>query len=341
MLLSIGTSVSAAQADAPKPTEVTEVHTMEDILSDYHDQVFGLESLTDSNANTRSTQTVESIIQDTEDELQSAGYEAYHVNSNTYAYVEDILQNDLSAMGIDAGDDYIIIVSGEENDIATGTNNSRIIDDSIINPDPSIKEDEHSGMYFTYNGVTYRMRYLTVTGEAYTKADDVDLIKRYGESFIRNLINTAVTYLVEKATGSSVFGIVASLFGLDITSSYTNKNSSLIYQAGATWVRTYIEIFDEEESEWVTTAYSEYADVTTICSGIFYNNSTRSIGSYSLNTDDRIYSDYYHDTTQRKMDAVRQYLGSGPNYDRTGNLKLKFEFEDGSIKTVITLGESF
>lgn len=326
MLLSIGTSVSAAQADASTPTEVTEVRTMEDILNDYHDQIFDLEPQTNTNA--RSAQTAESITQNTVNELKSAGYEAYHVNADTYADVEDTLQTDLSAIGIsEESGDFIIVAYGEED--STSTSQSRIGEGLL----PPNIDNGGSSFTYTYNGTNYTLRYLNVTAannSSYRKSSYYDALQDTSSGItVATVLDTIISAVLDEISEELHLGTIASICGLSV-SDFASTNvvtgfETLLVRGRSVWTRTFTQVYDSANSQWATQLHVEYVKNSSYIEGDYYDKYTN---DYASIPEDQVswtsYSSHYDDTTWRKRQAVIGFKNGVVYYDFTGAVEFKY-----------------
>lgn len=91
MLLCIGVPALAATNN----TAPTETQTVEDILNEYHEKSFALETTQSGTGpaarSSRSSSSGKSLEEETVEELTAAGYEAYHVTSSNYEELETSL----------------------------------------------------------------------------------------------------------------------------------------------------------------------------------------------------------------------------------------------------------
>ena len=100
---------------AANDTEPTETRTVEDILNEYHEKSFALETA-EAGTNPafrsgRSGSSGKSLEEETVEELTAAGYEAYHVTSSNYGELEANLHTDFADMGLDPEGSYIIVLT--------------------------------------------------------------------------------------------------------------------------------------------------------------------------------------------------------------------------------------
>lgn len=339
MLLCMGVPAFAVTNN----NEPTETRTVEDILSEYHEKCFAeriaQETDTPMIYSRQATNNGKSFEEETVEELTAAGYEAYNVTGSNYDALEEALNTDFADMGLNRDGSYIIVISGEDTPNGSTNPNSR----GGEGPDQDFL-DPGGGESFLYYyrpyDKYYTMRYFTITGEYYHLTKEADLMKTLGETFVNNMLNHMVTVFLDSVSDPLRIGTVASLFGFDITAKYSTRSSSLMVQGASHWTRRYIQIFDEQVAAWNNTSYSEYSRTTTLCSGLFYNNSTNSTETYIWNRTDTVYSPYYNNTDQLKQNAVASFSSGNPINDRTGNISLTFIDKDGNERYGLTIPET-
>lgn len=325
------TPAVAADDTVPRPT-------VEEILSEYHQKAFEAEAVGETataSTYSRSGSSGKTLEQETVDTLNAAGYEAYNVTAENFEALEAQLQTDFADMGLDPDGSYIVVISGENSE---NLNTAPGISPRVFIPQEPDNTGEIIPFDYTYNNITYRMRYLTVTAADnpdFTQGTTVDLLETYSENLLNNLLNTAATLYVDAITEPVNLGTLMSLFGLNINSSYTTRNSALALQGLTVWTRNYIQIWEEYDEAWIYASCSEYAFSTSKYSGLVRNASTNSPTSIDETIEKIIYSENYHNTDQQKIDAVFGYLEHDVRYDVTGNIsyyhgnKLQFtHYED-------------
>lgn len=159
--------------------------------------------------------------------MRSNGYEAYHVNSLTHDAVESELGTDLDELGIKDGYSYIVAAYGD------GTN-------STTEASPNSYGTPTSEFTHVYKGITYRMRYLIVTGAddpLYAKATSVNLLNSKVLSLIHRCIDAAIVAYI--GVFSKTLATIASLTGLSIAD-FGTAQSTILHLFGATaWTRVY------------------------------------------------------------------------------------------------------
>ena len=311
---------------------------MEEILSNYHKKAFQAENadkLGTASAQSRGSASSEkSLEQETVEELTAAGYEAYHVTASNYDALEDTLKTDFSSMGLDPNGSYIVVITGDN----SNNNNARGYGDNLISPTPGPTE---GGAYFTYTyqGVEYRMRYLTITAEdhpAYAKADHYDCLHSKSLDQIENCLNAVISVAADYISSPLHLGTIASICGLSLVDFGTVSNSTLSMYGGASWTRIYTQVWSEYDESWFFGSSVEYVQTYTFMTGMYYDSTTNRMesvpGDESRTT---IYSEHYYDMTWRKEQAAKSYFHA-ITYDIVGSVKFKY-----NGRNVITLSENF
>ncbi len=132
--------------------------SVEEILEDYHSRIASLPQPSDGIATYAAINNQADVIkQETIAELEKNGYEAYDVNPNSYDEVEANLKTDLSVMGVDANESYIIVLSSDPEEDSVSANTLATPLYNVLGP----------SFQFTYNGRTHIMRYVTITQATY------------------------------------------------------------------------------------------------------------------------------------------------------------------------------
>lgn len=319
MLVSISPAVAADNASASP--------TVEEILAEYHKTAFEEKRADEVGTamaySLRNGTDGKTLEQETVDTLNSAGYEAYNVTSANYSTLENQLQTDFSDIGLDPNGSYIIVVTGEDsatND-ATG-NNTRAV---VPAPDPG-------GDYFiyTYNGTTYKMRYVTVTGSDnsyYTQASYCDLLENYGDSFLDRLLDAGITAYIDALNQYVSFGTILSILGLpDYVNRYETSTSILRYDATSQWTRSYIQVWEASRESWVYASCVEFVDMESELNGkVFDKNQNDYIDIDESQINQRVYSSNYSNYNQRKQDAVLGYTMATVIYNKVGNITYRYD----------------
>ncbi len=301
--------------------------TLEEILDNYHEESFRArtENNIDSRAYDNTTDSMlDSIRRDTVQTLQLAGYEAYDVNPNTYENLESVLNTDFSGANLNPDNSYIIVVEGEEGIAA-----------------PASAVGGTAGSTFTYvsGGVTYTMRYLTVTADdnpEYGQADDIDVLNSKSREVIENCLDALISCVVDTATGVPL-GTIASICGLSISDFGTAQRSTLRLNCAANWTRKFTQVWDPNLEIWMFAACVERVKTLTHMSGSYYDAAENSyLPVPSDQTTDTIASEHFLDYAWRKEKAVLGYLLYDTQYDLTGDVKFKY-----GDRVVFTFRENF
>ena len=318
MVVSLAPAV-VADDTIPRPT-------VEEILNEYHQKAFEAEAAGEAIAasySPRSGFTAKTLEQETVDNLNAAGYEAYNVTAENYEALETQLKTDFADMGLDPDGSYIIAISGEESDDSSA---------SGINPRAMVPVEPDYGcgdsFTHTYNGTTYTMRYLTVTTTiesklfrsfSYTLSSD-----QFSETW-QEILFAGLAY----STDAVLKVPIASIFSLLIDINTDNNfelldNEDVKILGNTTWTLQYIQIHNPTQDAWISAQSSEYAESRAYCSGYLYNSSTnkaqRYIGNESVFTTS---SPQFNNYTQRKNIAVSAYLnynGTAVLRDKTGDI---------------------
>ena len=331
MLLPLCTPIAATETQPP---------TIDEILNDYHEKLLFPEKYnTDADSAMYSSQkdsNSQTLEQQTVAKLTDAGYTAYNVTAENYNDLQNLLMTDFSEMGLNVAGSYII-VTGRNANASRFNPNSRW---SQL-PEPSLQDPDSGGPFlYTYEGNSYSMQYIYVTGSDLMLSKSVDLMETLGETLLNNILNSVVSAYLDSISGPLALGTVASLFGFDITSEYSCDNSSLVMVGSATWTRRYIQVWDEQFELWRNASYSEYARTRTTCTGHFYDETSASPGLYLWDDTSTSYSLLYNDTEELKRYAIVSYLSGRAWNDRTGDISLRFQREDNSETVVLTIRET-
>ncbi len=298
------------QVKATTPSHDALAPSIEGILSDFHEKSQLAEISSGIEGNSRSVSSGDQLIQETVDTLVDAGYEAYNVNKDTFAQVEEALSTDLNAIGLSEDYSYIVVLSGET------PSNGSTRDAYGGTPGPSFN--------YTYNGTTYTLRYMTVTAAnvpAYGMADSVNLLKSKTQSVINNCLNTAITMYLSAVWAP--LGTVASLTGFDIADFAPSQTATLNLNAATNWTREFTQVQDYY-GDWVYGSSVEYAKSTYYFSGHYYDAATNAYTEVAPNSRSRtVYSDHYSDYTWRKNTAIDNLFGIA-TYDMVDPIKYAY-----------------
>lgn len=330
--------VSASPAVAAEDTPVKP--TIEEILNDYHQKAFEARSAEDAGetttySNRSSSKTLE---QETVDTLNAAGYEAYNVTASNYDVLEAELNTDFASIGLSPNSSYVIVISGEDTNNAK---NARKPGDNLITPTPDPLQGSDTLFMHTYEGETYTMRYLTIT------ANDTTATSAYTASGISSLINNNTLPYQSIILDCAI--VVYSIFDVDVSfvSTVSNWLDELhhgpeIYSTGLqnsylcgeiAWVRTFTQVYDYYEEEWVSAYSVEYANITSSLVTNIYNPDTNFFEphetQYKYSTK---HSPEYNNTTLRKDQAAYCYEHYLLEYDTTGSIVFGLEFDEIGVE---------
>ena len=342
MLVSISPAVAAE--DAPvKPT-------VEEILTEYHRKLFEAQNeqeISTASANSRSTSgSGQTLEQEAGAQLTEAGYEVYNVTAENYLALESSLKCDFTELGLDPDGSYIIVISGEESEEDENESNTPT-PRSLILP-PHLWDDPTSGSSFSYNynGVTYTMRYATITSLdepefLYVKKDYVLSNATSIIELLGGLADVSLVGVVDKITSNYTIVPVTSLIEMallfvdwlvDTGLEELDPNSVTIHSS-TRWTRSYIQVRNPDNGNWHTSQCSSYAISIVYCdAGLVWNPQTGkdepSVGeAQEINT----YSAFYNDSSTRMERAARGYLSGGTLYDRTGDIHFYFANSEGLV----------
>lgn len=325
MLVTISPAVAADNASVQP--------TVEEILNEYRLRAFEAEiggnADAASNYSNRSGSTSQNLEQEAVDALTDAGYEAYHVTADNYDTLEADLCTDFADMGLDPDGSYIVVISGEDSEDSPSSN-SRIIDPEIgiENPGPGSGAPSFS---YTYNGTTFKLRYLTVTsltGYYLVRSAEFDIVEDMNPSHW----NKVLTYSLSYAMGT-VGSLIELALDLSTNENYTiNTYSTLEIDTQSVWTLEYIQIWDAANAKWKDGQCSSYAVSTSYCSGLIYDSATHStVVCSGVPRTFRTYSPHYFNSTQRKNDACKYYLRGELYYDNTGDIHFYLINPEGDV----------
>lgn len=323
--------------------ETTVTPTIEEILNSYHNKAFEAQSAEKNGgastyARGGSNQTLE---QETVDALTDAGYEAYNVTGENYEALEDALNTDFAAMGLDPASSYVVVISGEDPAVQSNPN-ARVIDPPTN--DDFDGDDGGGGSSFLYvqDDTTYTMRYVTVASDAsadlrkstlYTlqeineMAVFADCVAGY---VLDKLANLAIEH-TEEAIESSIPFLDEIAFLADWMKARDPEvyialgDNMLTIHATSVWTLSYIQVWDATQKSWVTAQSSCYAVSRLTAAGYLYN---KNIKDYEWVATEEIvlttYSGYYNHSARRKQVAVEGFTKKYPLHDSTGDICFSF-----------------
>lgn len=301
---------AAAEETAARPT-------VEEILGQYHQAAFEAEMNGEESAaySPRSGSNEPTLEQQTLETLNEAGYEAYNVTADNYDTLEEQLQTDFADMGLDPEGSYIIVIHGEEEQAQNG--NARL-DDILLPPHPW--EDDNGNLpntfSYTYNGTTYRMRYVTVASTDMSVLSQLFAfsVKRNSNEEIWNtVLDAAITFAKEEVLQGTTISDVRNLSGgLFSANEYSVLDCNGFLITGCTtWTLQYVQVYDYSTYDWITAQCSEFAVTSAQTQFYLYDDALKThiphAGElFSFTT----YSEYYNNSDYRKISAVQVYLSS-------------------------------
>lgn len=320
VIMVLGSPVSAVDVEP-----ATQTVSVEEILSDFHVKSHAAKAAADTNSRSIPNSDNNKLLEDTVKTLTDAGYEAYSVTGATFEAVEEALDTDLSAIGLDPNYSYIVVADGTPP-------NTNTRDASVSGP-----SDPFS---YIYNGKTYTMRYLTVTAAddpAYGKTDDYDLLESELGNFIVRCLDTGIQMTLDHIAAPVPLGTVASLLGFSVGDINTSSPMSLRLEGSANWTRVFTQVLDPNDGLWIYGACVEYVNSLLAMSGSYYKAATNRYTTFAKNIDiDTKYSDKYFDLDWRKEKGAYGAVNYWTQYDTVG--AVRFYYDDD---VVITLLENF
>lgn len=325
LLLAIVITVLGIPVCAADVVPTTQAASVEQILSDFHIKLHTAKTAANDNSRAASNSDNNKLLEDTVKTLTDAGYEAYSVTGTTFEAVEEALDTDLSAIGLDPNYSYIVVADGEPPNTSTR-------DALYGTPSPSFS--------YTYNGKTYTMRYLTVTAAddpAYGKTDDYDLLESDFDDFIVRCLDTSIQMTLDNIAAPVPLGTIAGLLGLSVGDIDTSSPMSLRLEGSANWTRVFTQVFDPSDDAWIYGACVEYVNSLLAMTGSYYKAATNRYTTFAKEIDvDTVYSDEYFDLDWRKEKGAYGAVNYWTQYDTAGAVRFRY---GGDV--VITLLENF
>lgn len=336
LLVTMAVPVFAATND----TESAETRTVEEILNEYHEKSFAAD-MEEENGGTsvysRQAGSGKTLEEETVEELQAAGYEAYNVTSSNYDSLESSLNTDFEDLGLEPSGSYIIVISGEETE-NTGNPNSRTggegPDQDLVDPGGGDSFLYYYEPFDTY----YTMRYFWVTYDTVSATSNV--VSTQGATYANTLATSDITGSVTSNsiyTSSKTLGTLRSLWGLDTSVTYSSPTLSVT--CSVDWTRKYVQVYDQSVGAWETTTYYEYASTKSVFAGKYRNDSTSSYNTISYTGYATIYSPNYGDDEYLKLKAVMFYSAINPTYDRTHEIQVRATDSNGNVRVLVTVYE--
>ena len=337
MLFSMQTVFASAEG-TEKDAEPNETRTMEEILNEYHQKAAEAQLSAEKNtgASIRSAASGKTLEQETVDTLTAAGYEAYNVTGDNYDDLEETLKTDFSSMGLSPEGSYVIVISGDEEETQTNSN-SRHGGNLIEQVDGSGGGGDGFTVFtHTYNGESYLMRYVTITGGENTQlleSSDVDVLDECNVTHIQDVLD-------------GVMSIVSSLGAFPLTSAFYSlysalmpdvgavQTESLVYIGSTNWTITYIQVYDTLEQKWKYSACTEYVTMHYTWTHVYYEPKETGNEYGSKYEDGRygtIYSANYNNKAYMKDKAAFAFNYNSAWFDTID--EVNYEFMDRTIIT--------
>lgn len=284
----------------------------ESIIRDYQDSIVDLKFNSNETRAINVKDNVSKIQTDTVKLLNNAGYYAYDVNPDTFETVETSLKTDLEAAGLNPEYSYIILVEGENDNLASR---------SAVSPSFS----------HTYNGNTYTLRWFTVYASddpLMGKASDVNVLSSTSQTIIKNCLDAAISTYISSV--SKTLGTVASICGLSISNFAPAQTATMRLNGATNWTRRYTQVWSDYDSAWANGCCVEEVTAYSFMSGSYYDASTNRYASVPENKKyDTRYSSKFNNDQWRKNYAVIGYLNSWTQWDSVGDVAYKY---NGSTK---------
>lgn len=257
--------------------------------------------------------------------LCDEGFCAYSIKKDNFEEIEELLEIDLDSMGLSKKYSYIMVIEDEDK------TSEEKLSKSVVFPSYN----------YTYNGVNYELRKVTITGADdtnMTKASSVNILNSSLESVINNCLNTAIyAYIEYVIPGGTFISTVGNICGLSIDVFKENQTATMVFHGGSAWTRVYTQVKSPYDHYWYNGTYVEFVKQTSQNTGLYYDKRTNQYESVPDNiVYTTTYSVYYNDLNWQNTTAVTGFLSGYPNADKTGKTK----FYKGST-LIITHNENF
>lgn len=266
------------------------------------------------------------------------------MTGHNYDALEESLHTDFASLGLDPNSSYVVVVSGENpatQSNSSGNPNSRMKD---FPTQENLSGSADNTFTYTEEGVTYTMRYITITSsdaysdlfvEAVCMLSSVDYADEIGGILIEYTLDVACEKVIEHVLEEAVdlipyVGTICSLVSLaaDVQEAVSAdpftviNHDTLVFFSATAWTRRYIQVYDTLSGTWQTAQCSSYAVSKAHFDGGYYydpvdNEPIRLMG---IIKDTTTYSPYYHSVIQQHARAVEGYKYDCILYDCTGNI---------------------
>lgn len=295
-LLAPITIVLATENEPPYPT-------FEEIINNYY-----LQSL--------QTQTTEISLYSADDILESetvralneAGYEAYHVYRSNYYELQEQLCTDFEAMGLSPDSSYIITLG-----CIDCTSTSTYAFD--INPDytlPGLIGGSDKFTY-TYNGVSYSMRYITVTAAENSQLGQTSTVQINSDDL--PAVCDIVVSLLADSMNIGILTTIEDLVALSVPDGALTTFSNVSCTAGTNWTITYSQVYDENSSSWINCASREYVTAMYWIDYTYYDAVSNAYKKKTSPQAQKIkYSQYYNNTDTLHEKGLLAYTKYNTQY---------------------------
>lgn len=322
MVVSMSAHVFATQSE----NDPNEHRSVEEILNEYHEKSFATQNSSEPDSpaaySRQSEADSKTLEEETVEALNAAGYEAYNVTVSNYETLEETLQTDLTFLGLNPNESYIVVISGEDSSDTAGSNAR----DSSLPEQDIIDDGGGSTFSYTYNGNTYTMRYLTISpsssgGTAQTKIMDMLDGFDLGE-VLCNALDCYISFELDRRTGMLRLGTVLSLCGVSTSDVLPEEAAELDYCVSVSWTRSCVQIYNDGCGIWETWSIVDYAGVQTLWDGRYYSNTTHKFKTINEEKNYIYYSPHYSDYTWRKQQAAIGRASLTVCAEYVGNMKV-------------------
>lgn len=321
MLVTLSPAVAADDSSATP--------TVEEILNRYHEKTFEAEIAEErdgASTYSRRSGTEKTPEEEAVDELTAAGYEAYNVVAENYDTLENALNTDFAALGLNPEYSYVIVVCGDDHNGTPSSPQSRVVD--LPNYD---YEDENAGtsFYHSYNGFTMLLRKIIVASSNdpnLRQSSNHDLLESSDVAKIRAAVNTAIYTLLDNLT-YDILGTLLSFHNIDLTNIRVTQENTFVFFAATTWDREYMQVYEPATQTWGYWCCIESVTTRTYTTGFFYDSA---IGDYVADTSDvikRTYkSEHFNDSTWFRNTAIDAWSRNSPVYELVGDIDYYFGY---------------
>lgn len=274
------------------------------------------------------------VVKREEAKLREKGFSVYNVTTNNKTEIEQILKTDLDLMFRDSVEEscipknYTIIVADETN----------------MEPKRSVMSFFNSVQAHSYTFETYPWNFRLVWLYA---SDDPSLAKtgykniynEYSGFPFNDTLKDIIDNWINAYFGTVSAGAwdIANNFGISLSIVGNSPSEAYDLRANAAWTLKYVQVYDIDESDWVTGCRLEKCNWDTYENLTYYNESlNRVVTEPQEHGSGTKYSDQYLVTSQYQASAKNGFWYGYVIYKTTGDFKAKY---DGN--TEITLLSNF